>query len=274
MQLCPNCRIQNRDDAVTCVQCYHRLHPKSPAPSGAALPPSQGPQVGQAVLVPAGASGGSRASYAVPRSCPHCGNPDIRKVSAVHSDGSWHEATVGSVGTVGYINHVGTTVSGGITQSKTVGSTALAISLSPPPFPVAQKTSVWTLVGCGGVIAAILGLGFFGCVFARAGAPPGSESPDGGTVAFWGLWFFVAVIATGLLWRRALDLEQEYADRFQYDLSVYNQRMPVWDRCYYCPRCDMAFDPVLQRSAPSNSFGALMSGGQTPSIPQTFRQNP
>jgi hypothetical protein len=62
-----------------------------------------------------------------------------------------------------------------------------------------------------------------------------------------------------------LDVVRNLQD-YQRQSWIFNQQTAIWERCFYCPKCDTAIDPATLRTAPSASFVALMDS-VTPQLP-------
>lgn len=162
--------------------------------------------------------------------CVICGNQNVQKVSAICQSGSWSTNSRGySTGfaTDGQGNAI--TISG-TTSSFSQGQTTLASRLSPPFRPVFRAS--WT----GSVLTPLLGYFLTLCIFGGLG-PWAATAVVVVTTAIWGVVLKSETEGVASAWGRY---------RGQY--ALWEHMIKVWDRTFYCQRCDHVYDPNTRRA--------------------------
>ena len=181
MKVCPNCQLLNREDAAECADCKFAFS-KALAFAG-----DRGREEEEII----------DAEFSVNLfidTCPRCGNPGVRKVSAVYGEGS-HQNVSSSVGTIGFVG------------SESAGSSEIARRLAPPVAPL-PPISTW------------------GCIL--------------GAIGF----------------RKPFD---SYRAEYKAENDRLAAKRPIWERCYYCPKCDNVSDPANGRSMTVSDFAEYVS---------------
>jgi len=208
------------------------------------------------------------ASSSTPDKCPQCGSSDIRKVSAVYAENCWHESKIGTVDTVGYIDDVGPTFSSGVTKSSGKGATQLGFSLSPPPPPTRAKSSKSALFA---TVAAATAFSLFGCILTLPTlSDTSSAEARRNSFGSFSLWVSIALggAALSVVTLRSARQDEERLDQEHFlALGTHQYQTAVWDRCYYCKKCDTVSDPSTSRTVPTSAFSALVYGPQFRALP-------
>ena len=254
MKLCQNCRLPNADHAAACAECHNRFDdpialdsPKAKAILEAALAPDPEPNLS---VIDA-----ENPPDVILKKCPQCECPDIQKVSAICAHGSWQKSSVGTVTTLGYIDHLGPTVSGGMTSSHGHGATELAISLAPPQVPIPPKSKLKN-AGCGWGCLTFFVISLAGSMISTAaGESRASDRPIAaggmfaGIVAAVGIMMVVDKYAKSETAQIAIDNEPE-EDR-------YRRNLDRWEHFYYCPKCHSVSDPVRHKTVSVSHLSSL-----------------
>ncbi len=195
---------------------------------------------------------GFRTQVVAPRTpqnggCIVCGNAQVQKVSAIYQAGTWNSVAVGE--TVGYGMGMdgGGAVFGGESVSHVSGGTRLASVLAPPVQPPMQELAEF-------LVAWLLGLGAF-CI-AIFSIPPFSASYSPMALLFAALCAAGSVLAAQVgCWRK-----QQYQGFYERAVTGWREASEIWNRLYYCPRCDHVYDPTTGKSAPSQQTSSLLNG--------------
>lgn len=230
---CPECGKRIPQDAKACPYCgVSYLQPASHSPQltvGAfqhGVPP-------QPVV-----SAGARAS-----SCGRCGYQDVEKISGIAARGTWDGQTVEHHWQQGHLFPTGHSY--GVSSSQT----RLAQLLSPPRQPRPIPNGVLVGACCLWCFTAFL------LVSALA-----SMVPYWGQLGEWFpeltamLVFCTIASAIGAYWMsRQASRERLRIASILEEQTLYGQKqLALWDRCYYCPRCDEVFDPLSgNRASPA-----------------------
>ena len=170
-------------------------------------------------------------SVNAPDRCPNCGFEHIRKVSAVFGE-----------------------------QNGMTSATSLATSLGPPVYPQTPNANNGNIdagcagygYGCGAAfLIALLGAGIF------------SSNKSGSSGAF----VFPIAAVIGFLVGKHLrdsgrgkaqaDLSVKLTERRR-DMNVFESKYAVWDRLYYCSKCDRAINPITSKTAAPYAWQLLI----------------
>ena len=155
--------------------------------------------------------------------CRVCGNTSGQKVSAVCQQGTWsgmsRRQSFGAIYTAD-----GPIPVSSVSSTSSNGGTQIAQALMPPPRPSFRHG--WT----GSILVPLLGypcalLAWFAGAFAASVAITLTSA----------LWFFVLLAES-----RA---EAGGQTRMQGEYVRWQGAMVVWDRLFYCSRCDHVYDP-------------------------------
>jgi hypothetical protein len=193
-------------------------------------------------------------AYSVPDACPICSCADIRKASNIVAEGSWTKSSTGSQVNVGYIDHVGPTVSGGPSFSTGRGATQLAQWLGPPQDATPFDKDGKKMAENAGIVAAFVT--FFVASVILGGLVSSVRGPSS-TIGDDGLWTIpVAMVISVLVGvacarykRKETDhLADEHNRLNRLGARAYRRAMLAWERCYYCPKCNTAWDAGTGRS--------------------------
>ena len=155
--------------------------------------------------------------------CPQCTKSDmIQKVSAVYRGGKAY----GSYG--GNISFAGTS------------QTLLSEKLAPPVRPRYRGSGMEQLVSFGAI--AIL------TVITNSILAPQFGGSNCLTIYF--SLIIAVIIWAGYFWWKKLTFDSEQR-------PIWDRKMEVWNRLYYCARDDCAFDPINQRTMPVENLPQL-----------------
>jgi hypothetical protein len=163
----------------------------------------------------------------MPTYCPKCQKDDrIYPVSAVHSRGISH----------GTFSSTDGTVSG-------TSQTVLSGKLAPFPKPtipcfVIGCSGFWVAIGAVGIVYLFLLVGVFEStdILELFG---GLASSIGSICLYFGLGVGIYLVASLIVRRK---------------MPQWNAAMEVWNRCYYCDRDGIVFDPTNGVAIPIDSF--------------------
>lgn len=260
---CPHCGTVNMAPAPACKRCGYSFQPKSTSAQGALKPPkppmplvvslppanetdtplrvapepppAEAPLRSQEQSSPAP----STPMNAEMLACRMCGNTNGQKLTAICRAGSWTTQSRGYAVGMGGDGYGHSVVVGGPTASTTHGQTAIARLLLPPNRPFFRPSRI------GSVLVPIAGL--FCCLVAA------SAGPWAATVAVLltsGLWF-VVLLREGQAAATGLPLHT-------LALAQWEQSMQVWQRLFYCSRCDHVYDPQEGTAAAPHAMTNLL----------------
>lgn len=228
---CPTCGKPRLQNEPVCGSCGHKWFQTKP--SAAAKP---GANFGVPPVVSAPVSTQPNYHAPIPTNCPLCSSGSIQRVTGVVASQSQSGMSAGFQSMVGYSPGTGVIGMGGPTGSYVQSSTDLARYLAPPlPIPLFAQKSL-----AGPITCIAFGLMFSFCgglCFVRTESKP---DPAAGT--FW------LLVAAGLLGTGCYMLWQAWPNPARIDslnapIAANNaRRYQIWERCYYCPRCDMVWD--------------------------------
>ena len=264
---CPRCGTAAPVDASVCGKCGHAYRTvfspteapgrddawEAPAPAAMPLSPAAPPPQPQPQPPPMATPSMATPSMATPLTaqmlaCRVCGNTTAQKVSAVCQSGSWSGGSSSlSVGAI-HLRH-GDIPMSAVTATRSSGASEIARRLMPPARP--RFVASWVgsvLVAMFGLVAVLIAAGTSGAAWATAAA------------ALTGLvWFFVL--------RAEGDGEAEGQARHQAALAQWEHAMRIWDRLFYCSRCDHVYDPQGGAAAPPHAMPALLYAQAPPLLP-------
>lgn len=156
--------------------------------------------------------------------CRMCGNTAAQKVTAICRAGSWTTHSQGYTVGMGDDGHGHTMMVGGSTASTSHGHTGLVGMLLPPPRPAFHPR--WTFSKLVPSVGIVLGFLAF------------TASPMAATCI---------VGITSLLWLLSLVSESRAESQGRADFTIahtqWEHSMQVWNRLFYCSRCDHVYDP-------------------------------
>lgn len=236
---CPDCGYMLSAFDKECARCKglgkqaQQATPALPQPQAA---PAQPSAPNAPTLAPASAIPGKALA------CPFCGNQATQKVTAICEGGTWttnsrsHTTMIGSDG-AGHLM-----MAGGPTQTSSLSQTGLANRLMPPPRPSAHPFNwgigiLMAALGLGGIIAMVNGVQTWDLGFLA-----------GGAIAFGSAAGLLSVEA-----RRA-EREQNLARAL---LPIWERARVIWNRAFYCGRCDHAYDAQTRAYAPAGELNSL-----------------
>lgn len=248
---CPHCGTAAPLGDVKCGKCGHLYRTASTHQEAARRDDAwEAPEPTQplAPAAPLAASPAATPTFAPPApptpltaemlACRVCGNTSGQKVSAVCQQGTWSGVARGqSFGAI-YTADGPIPVSS-VSATSSSGGTQIAQALMPPPRPSFRHG--WT----GSILVPLLG---YPCALAACFA--------GGLAAS------VVIAATSILWFFVL-LAESRAEavgqtRLQGEHARWQAAMAVWDRLFYCSRCDHVYDPHGGGTARPSGLSSLL----------------
>ena len=284
---CPHCGTVNTADAAACKKCRHSFASSpsnalpSPSPillaetpetlrpasdtekpaegagkfgettpllklAPAPLPdPQDAPLQSQAPPTPVPAAPPLSAEALA---CRMCGNTAGQKLTAICRAGSWSTQSRGYAVGMGYDGSGHSVMVGGPTASSSFGQTALASQLLPPRRPVFHASHIASIL--------IPLIGFAVSLIAYSAGPVAATV---GVLLTCGLWM-LALLTEG---RSAADGQA----RHDAACATWDSAMLVWNRLFYCSRCDHVYDPQAGTAAAPNAMHSLLRVQQTPVRP-------
>ena len=248
---CPHCGTAAPVDAPQCAKCGH-VYRTAFAPTEApgrddawTPPPAAAPPA--APSYPPAPAAPAQATFSPPPTplnaamlaCRVCGNTAAQKVSAVCQSGAWSGGSSSlSVGAI-HLRH-GDIPMSAVTATRSSGASEIARLLMPPVRP--RFVASWA----GSILVAITGLVAV-LIAASMGGP---------------LWATTAAALAGLLWffvlRAEGGTEATGQARHHAALAQWEHAMRIWDRLFYCSRCDHVYDPQDGVAAPPHGMPALL----------------
>lgn len=226
LKACPRCHTSAPVTALYCSQCGHAFRTQF-----------DGATPTQPITSPSLA-------------CTVCGNDQVQKVSAICNAGSWSSNSVGVSLGGGHIQGGPNFGTVGTSVGKTAGVTGLARMLTPPakPRPIGSG-------GCGLAVLICLA-GMFGLAALGTLTPGETQSPAGGFVLLlltggcgWGAW---------VVYSQDRRQAPEVQARNQDQIARWEHAMILWQALFYCPRCDVVFNPQTRVSAPPQAMHHLL----------------
>jgi hypothetical protein len=171
--------------------------------------------------------------------CPVCHEKDkIQKTTAIRRNGVVRQSTSGTAGGVA-ITPDGFAPVVGSTNLSSVAVSDLARLLAPPDQPKEEKYTAY------GVVA----LELIGLIMFFGGICSGMQDSSGYIMSVIGF----ALMIIGIFVARDEDHKvklKEYAAKNAENRSIWQRKMSIYDRCYYCYRCDISFDPETGEHRP------------------------
>lgn len=226
---CPRCRLGNPAGSRFCIDCGTPIRLPAPYPA-APFPtlPAGDPQV---------------------LTCPNCAASAGQKLTALCQAGSWSSTSRGVSMGAGHIQGGPNFGTVGVSASASVGATSLAQMLAPPPIPIPRSPT------SGGLVCILIGTVpcGMGVLFLVSG---GEALSVAGIIA---VLVGIAFIGLGVhLQREAQSWSGRVTLENQQRRAHWERMMYIWDRLYYCPRCDSVYDPSNRQATPARGLQSYL----------------
>lgn len=228
---CPRCKTLGKQTL-----------PAAPAPPAPALPsplpnvPAAAPQ--SPALMPSSVLPGEALA------CPVCGNQATQKVTAICESGTWTTQARGYTAMIGSDGQGHTLMAGGPTITSSLSQTGLANRLMPPPRPVAPGFSLglallMIALGIGSLVALVSGIANYWDI----------------ATLFIALVLCGAAVVVGYAEARRAARDQQLLLLL---LPLWESARVMWNRTFYCGRCDHAYDPQTRAYVPAGEMRRLL----------------
>lgn len=247
---CPRCKTIAALQVQICAKCGRQFrtqfaedqtqvfHPPSATPRRSASPVVQNraavpaiPPIVQTNLSP----------FCV---CPVCRNEQTQRLTALTRAGTWMSQSSGTSVGAGHFDSGDNFTTFSSTSSVTHGASQLAMQLAPPKLPRPNYT--WGIMLVFGILVGLMGV-MFGLV--------AFGSPDGLQTGIYGALMITVSMFLFAKSRRACLAERAAAVR---DGELWSNQMTIWERLFYCSRCDHVFDPANGRFVTSLGYCSLL----------------
>lgn len=178
--------------------------------------------------------------------CPICQDSHtVSKVSGIADAGTVRGTLSGPTAAMSYTPDGKLVPTGGYTTLNNNSSTILAqkVKLKQPPELPDKKGCFWWVFWVG-----IVGMVLFGlmnlCVATSADISGGHQFIM--IVILIGYWYFIISNKNKKI--------KKQAEEYEALLPIYNEYNSIWNRCYYCQKDDIVFDPETGKYGAPGTF--------------------